>query len=180
MVTAPLRTRRASWSVAWRSWASTASWGPAAAPGDPRPPAGPIVMYLIVSSRSAWSAWIRLVIWPPSRENCSTRWYASALRAEETTLTPPRITAASVGSRTSSSSRDLTRQFFRARREVFGGAAAAGLNCGITALSAAPAASDPPGPPVVPGPPVGARPARGRPPRPRQRAHRRRSRRGSR
>ena len=54
MVAAPLRTRAASRSVTCRSWARRANWGAAAGPGEPRPPlAGPIVMYLMVSSRSA-------------------------------------------------------------------------------------------------------------------------------
>ncbi len=75
MVAARLRTRAASPSVARWSWASTASCGRGGAAGAPRPPpAGPMVMYLMVSSRSACSAWTRLVISPPSRENCSTRW----------------------------------------------------------------------------------------------------------
>ena len=74
MVAAPFRTRAASRSVAWRSWVRTASCGPAVAAVAPRPPPdGPMVMYLMVSSRSAWRAWTRLVISPPSRENCSTR-----------------------------------------------------------------------------------------------------------
>ena len=75
MVAARLRTWAASWSVARWSWASTASWGDPAVPGEPRPPpAWPVVTYLMVSSRSACRAWTRLVILPPSRENCSTRW----------------------------------------------------------------------------------------------------------
>src|SRR6516164_8602719 len=69
-------------------------------------------MYLMVSSRSACSAWTRPVIWPPSLESCSTRWYAAALRMEAATATPPRITADNVGNTTRSKRRDRTRQFF--------------------------------------------------------------------
>src|SRR5579859_5907445 len=69
-------------------------------------------MYLMVSSRSACSACTRPVIPPPSLENCSTRWYAAALRTEAVTATPPRITADNVGKTTWSKRRDRTRQFF--------------------------------------------------------------------
>ena len=116
MPRARLRTWAASTLVLRWSWASTASSGAAVPCAAPRPPWAPMVMYRMVSSRSVCSACTRLVIPLPSRENCSTRWKASALRAEESTLNPPRNSAANVGSRTSSSRRDRTRQFFSGER----------------------------------------------------------------
>src|ERR1700722_16302076 len=74
--------------------------------------------YRTVWSRSSSSRAPRVVTLELSWASCSMRWNVSALCTDDTMRVPPSTTAVSVGMVISSSRRDRTRQFFRARREA--------------------------------------------------------------
>ena len=109
------RTRAASPSVACQSWVRTASSGPAVAAR--RAPATACRAHRDVPDGVLALGLERLDQagdLAPQPGELLDPLIGGALRMDATTVTPPRITADSVGSTTSSSRRERTRQFFSA------------------------------------------------------------------